>query len=661
MARALLTGCLLNVLFFSISHAQMYFTGPYGPGGTWNLYEHSYFVGAARFENGGSAKTWIDAHNEATSKTESISGRNERGHLVAFSGASASDENRFVASRAFGGAWMGLTDHESFGGGESGANGTAGLGNPPGDGMGWKWTSEEVFNYANWGFGEPRPDNDFGGDATFMLRGSTWSTRGGVTTESSLPAPYVIEFETRNPSDFAVPQLPAPRLIPGPEVVPGAFAVREVLWTDTNGDLNKAIGEMLNASSRPVVYDYYTQVIDARDYHVMRPPTAEDRFEHDRPFEVHAREAAPFAGGSGVAMVAHAKIQIPEGQGGDWTFHVNSDDGFELWLPGARFNLVSHPTSGGVTHYGSLSFPVVRAEEDTLGTVSLASGVYDLEFVYFDQNGIGSVELSAARGVKASFDNDFVRVGAPALTVRGVTPTVDPFVIKQVTRQSNAPGPLPPAEQINSVSDAKALIAEPDANDPQSTAMSEVVNLSVGTNSRFQDIGRFTGDSPRIERASTAADTAFQGTTVLHVTTPGTYTFGFDTVDGAELTILGGNFTKAIGTGTLANNGQSLLVDSTDGPGLSLGSIDLAAGDYPLEFLTFNRDGDAFAELFVAPGAAEFFDARAFRLLSTTAISIDYTSPAGIQLVPEPDGVILACFAILLSILTAIRGRGGKT
>jgi PEP-CTERM motif len=174
-----------------------------------------------------------------------------------------------------------------------------------------------------------------------------------------------------------------------------------------------------------------------------------------------------------------------------------------------------------------------------------------------------------------------------------------------------------------------------------------LINVSSDNAANGGAMGRFQRDPGAIIMST---NTALEVDTILHVETAGLYTFGFDVSDGAELTIAGGQFITTLGDALITNLGQSLTLEATDRTNLSLGLIDLAAGDYPLEFITFNHLDALSAELFVAPGFVELFDREAFSLLTRTSRRIDYDRAAGLRLVPEPSTVALGlaclvCFA----------------
>ncbi len=78
---------------------------------------------------------------------------------------------------------------------------------------------------------------------------------------------------------------------------------------------------------------------------------------------------------------------------GQWTFGVNSDDGFGLTV-----------TNGTDTF--SSSYPGVRGSADTLSTFTFAAaGSYSVRLVYFQNTGGSQVEFFAAQGNYASFNS----------------------------------------------------------------------------------------------------------------------------------------------------------------------------------------------------------------------------------------------------------------
>lgn len=98
---------------------------------------------------------------------------------------------------------------------------------------------------------------------------------------------------------------------------------------------------------------------------------------------------------------------------------------------------------------------------------------------------------------------------------------------------------------------------------------------------------------------------SYKGT--LRISSPGLYTFGYNTDDGAGLRIFGAEFISK-GGGAVIDPIQpnSLVFTGTSGNTDSHGVVNLAAGDYPIEFFWFERGGGDKGVLYFAKG--EFAD-----------------------------------------------------
>ncbi|WP_146398305.1 lamin tail domain-containing protein [Planctomycetes bacterium CA13] len=96
---------------------------------------------------------------------------------------------------------------------------------------------------------------------------------------------------------------------------------------------------------------------------------------------------------------ATASIAIPAD--GDWSFGVNSDDGFRLTLTRGADVFSSQYTGS-------------RGAADTLATFNLQAGIYELNLVTFEGVGGSSAELFAAAGNHTSFNSSFSLVGDTA-------------------------------------------------------------------------------------------------------------------------------------------------------------------------------------------------------------------------------------------------------
>jgi len=102
-------------------------------------------------------------------------------------------------------------------------------------------------------------------------------------------------------------------------------------------------------------------------------------------------------------FVIDARATLTISSAGEWTFLVNSDDGFRLSLDNG-------------TDTFSIEYPGVRAPNDTLGVFNVTTpGEYDLRLIMFDRGAGAEVELWAAQGNHALWNaTDFHLVGDTA-------------------------------------------------------------------------------------------------------------------------------------------------------------------------------------------------------------------------------------------------------
>jgi hypothetical protein len=95
------------------------------------------------------------------------------------------------------------------------------------------------------------------------------------------------------------------------------------------------------------------------------------------------------------ALEATGIVTIPTS--GYWTFGVNSDDGFRLYIGDVYFE-----------------YSGTRGPGDTFQTFALAAGDYPIRLVFFECGGGAEVEVFAAAGSYSSFDSAFRLIGDTA-------------------------------------------------------------------------------------------------------------------------------------------------------------------------------------------------------------------------------------------------------
>lgn len=359
------------------------FTGRFGAGNTWNTYVIVQ-----------QPTTWGDAHDAAQRAVF----HGVTGHLAS---VHSTAENNFLRRIAAGRSlWLGLTDNENFGGTEAGTNRTSG----------WVWTSGEPFTYQNFASGQP--DDAGGADAVTVEADRSWHDFAmGRFGQFAATTYSVIEFETRAGS-------------PVPEITPPLPFLATNLWPELTGRAgqfdvvearnNGPVSDVRQASARLALRQgtLFHGVAPSLNHH--DPDTATLPGHSPGPRQRFLSDT-PGVNDDDVQALFKARIVVPPGQGGAWTFGVQSDDGFALRIVGQSWQSESGLGWVDPMDASVLTFPHPTGNSNTRGVIQLVPGEYDLEMVVFENGGSASWELYAARG---TFTNDsdtatWQLVGAP--------------------------------------------------------------------------------------------------------------------------------------------------------------------------------------------------------------------------------------------------------
>jgi hypothetical protein len=154
----------------------------------------------------------------------------------------------------------------------------------------------------------------------------------------------------------------------------------------------------------------------------------------------------------------------------------------------------------------------------------------------------------------------------------------------------------------------------------------------AGGAGKFGQAGRatFPGDT------AGAADEDFGivANGIIRITQEADYTFGFSGDDGS---ILGADFKSKTGGGFAA--GDTLQFDSPTGDSNTLGVTHLTPGDYPIQYMFFERGGGAFTELYAGQGVITDRADANLHLIGDVA-------NGGLQLVAAPEPSTFGVLAI---------------
>jgi hypothetical protein len=649
------TALTLGMSAASAVQAQFYVTGQFGAGNTWNVYEARGYGtlggnGRFRYENNasyetGAGATFVDAWAAAPTRTYTLNGTDYTGHLVSFADPVLGPlENDFIEDLAItsGNTWIGLTDSQDKGGADPDAATIHTDVN-----SGWVWQSGETYvNIGKWGGGEP---NDCcNGEDGIHLRGDRlWNDNAdgrpvGPGYPLGSPGPtyaYIVEYETRSATKPDLPPEPTVGTVaqptPGPKSTQdGKMAIREII---NNGGVSGNLGTINSLFSGPsnpnaIIRDYEDSVLNITN----TGGTA--NFGGDKDFGVVRFGDRPGGDVDNLALRAGGRIRIPEGEGGTYTFHFNSDDSAELWIYGKMFTT---PSGAGtvVSPYGSLLAAADRGPTDSFGQIDLAPGDYDFELVYNEAGGGSEVEFSAAKGAFTAFDSSqFELVGAPTLNYNATIPKVNAWTVREVIRLPEGSG------NLDNLTQAKDLFNNPDADDEVYDGTVAFLNMA---DPEAAGGGNYPNNIPFLNDAGLGADDndfVFRATGNLEITTAGEYSFWINSDDGAELTIDGASLTiqqSAVGA-VLNNGGETVTMDALTGASATLVTATLPAGNHAIEFWMFERGGGAFAELAMAPGlyTAATFDARLFAPIGNTVQNLNVVTEGGLQLVKQEDAPV---------------------
>ena len=332
-------------------------------------------------------------------------------------------------------------------------------------------------------------------------------------------------------------------------------------------------------------------------------------------------------GDDNFAMVAKGIINVPAA--GNYSFRVRGDDGFAMRIVGQAWNTVTGGGGLDPLDAQTMVFAGGTGDSNTIGTVNLLPGTYNLEMVAFEGGGGAHQELSVSlNGSPYTLVGDSISsVGRPGVSSAGWSVTTSPAGGTAINNIADARADLLAGPNFSAAGVPSINYADPQAGSPGGVFGSDVA---------------FGNDS-----AADDEDFAVIATAQLVIPFDGVYRFGFQGDDGGYLrlpgatgwtiveTAVGATVTDVNGVGS--PTGDTLWADALTGNSRTIGQISLTAGTYPIEGLFFERGGGANWEIFgaqVLPGIEP-----AYNLL--TADGAGSISLAGITLVPEPSSALM--------------------
>ncbi len=194
--------------------------------------------------------------------------------------------------------------------------------------------------------------------------------------------------------DVPVPVLPEDPL-PGPVGVDGEFGVRYVWGGGTLNNVGSAVDAILAAEAGTWEGGFFDTT-----HAYINHGDGNGLFAEDDPYPVEVeQDEEGLWTDEDFVQLAKGTLRVQES--GEYTFGVQSDDGFALRILGAEFTRVQGNGQLDPGNANTMAHPGTTGNSSTRGIVTLARGDYDIEFFWFERGGGDFGELYVAKGAFA--------------------------------------------------------------------------------------------------------------------------------------------------------------------------------------------------------------------------------------------------------------------
>ena len=600
-----------------------FFTAPFGPGGSWNLYTE----GAADLP-GDEPITWYEAHTAATNRIDPLAATSLPGHLVAIT---SPEENYFITRmRTAQNTWIGLTDDDLlFGATESG--GTA-VDIAIRRTNGWAWVTGEPFSYNIWSANQP-DDAGSGEDGVELLNNSQWNDDNsgipGSGQENGAQKTYVVEWEIQAPAPIpgaTILSILPPEELPGPPGENGVWGARWVRNNGAIGNIDDAVASILSGTGT-ILETNQVPVINAHD-----PDTPADinrgLFQAESPY--FANQVG--VGEPNFAVVYKGTLMVENAA--DYTFGVHSDDGFALRIRGFDWTSTSGLGSIDPSDPETFFYPFGTGDSNSRGVINLPVGAHAIEFVTWNGTGGQYHELYAAEG---AYGED---VDTTAWELVGAEPGMDEIPALLGTNIWEVWMTDPGADgALGNTNTAWAALTNylPVAlggNHPDADGSNKFTYAAINFGNGNQ--GDIPADNPYPLAGN--ADMAMFARSTLEITQPGTYALGFRGDDGGWMQVIGGTPWNELVYEQDRDayiDGDKIVLNIGTGNSRMFGTMDLTPGNYEIQTLWWQGNGGFYWEVLnglVANGRV------LSGLMDTNSTMVSYAG--GLQLVTPPGDEI---------------------
>lgn len=568
------------------------FQAPYGPGGTWRIYETV----------PGATLTFKDALDTARLRMDPVTST-VPGDLVSVTSANKETFVRRSLNLLAGDVWIGLTDREGVAAGatESQAFGTVDEANRI---NGWAFTNGDAYTYRNWSAGEP---NDAGAaeDAVHFGAGGWNDNRSGYATDEPVAASgasdetntdrifrYIIEYATNSPSPFAGIRrgsiFPPGAVLPGPLNTVGNWSVREVRDLVMGGNIFDAVNQALGGlgtvtETQSPKLDYADPDTNAAGGPNLTTPVL--------PFLTDTAAVDD----DNILNIAKSRLKV--NVAGEYTIQVRSDDGFALRIQGQNWTSVAGAGYIDPLDPSTIVFELGTGDSNTRAVVNLPVGEYNVDFVNWEGGGGAFYEVTSASGVHLNAgEAQWTALGDPA--VLPAINTLNAVYLKTNVQVDNANirdrgGDLPAMRAIinKAIEDGLATSAPRSNLDLAEGDPTLATDLTDESRMPFNNSDGTNADNyiTKVE-GSFKLDTDANGNATAGETIDVTFRLSCD--DGASVRIIGQDFAavSANSTNPEVAGDKTLTADFYTGDTNSFGRIKLKEGN-TYEFVAYMYEG----------------------------------------------------------------------
>jgi len=457
---------------------------------------------------------------------------------------------------------------------------------------------------------------------------TTMSKVGAVTNFTHAPSPRFAFGSTHpyeitgkdnfgNPLNFTgeliqpTPWFPEGDL-PGPAPVEGLWATRYIFGAGTFDSIPSVLAA-IQAAETPEFGGMY---VDATS-EVLNHGTG-GIFGDPLPYADEAVEQGCCVDDFVMFSVGHLRVT----EEGEYTFGVHSDDGFAMRIRGATAISESGAGELDAGDPEAVVHPANTGDSNTRGVYYLKTGIYRIEFFWWERGGGDHGELYVAKGAflndADTFTWNLVGELTSAESYAGLGVDASGWSVV-----SSDPG----GDQIINWEGGLADLAA-SAGDPVTYDVMNVgdPNTNVGTLP-------FPKNTPADDD-----DFALRATAKLVVPKTGSYVIGFNSDDGAYVKISGQTFTEilvnATGLSILEGAGDQVTCDCLTADSNTQSVVQLAQGTYDIEAGMFERGGGAYLSVRAAEAGSPVLPLLAKNGAGTITI------PAGgLALTDDPTGL----------------------